>query len=313
MVSFRPGSSSSRALGGFSTVELRTATRVPPAWRRRRRRGGCSNRRIDQRRNRADRAAGRVLGDGRRSSRRSSCSRRRPARGSHRSGGTIGGCGCSRRPQGREPTGPRSARSASRAHATIEASLCRAIIILLARLNTRPTSRVGSQRQHRLQVGCRRLDRRVHDDRPIFLAFDSSLHAVWPTGRPPDFFSIFSQVRGRHSARSFVIPSNRPAPSGRRIRRAPDRGEDLGGRWSLAGYHSCAAWSGDVTGFRTAAWPRRRSRAQVRRPAGSGPARARAERAAVELKGATVHELRVSRVQNGIEPQATLASDLSYR
>ena len=47
-----------------------------------------------------------------------------------------------------------------------------------------------------LQAGCRMHDRRVHDDRAIFLAFDSSLHAVWPKrGIRAIIFRFFSSQK----------------------------------------------------------------------------------------------------------------------
>ena len=73
------------------------------------------------------------------------------------------------------------------------------------------------------QARCRTCRRWIPGAKHVNPAFDSSLHAVWPMGRTPGFFSIFSQVRGDEFRKvGFVTSSNRRAPSGRRSRRAPD-------------------------------------------------------------------------------------------
>ena len=119
--------------------------------------------------------------------------------GSRRPGGTTGGCALQpashhgRDQQHRDP--PASAAGAR----AIAASLSRAIMNLLARLKTRPTSQVGSQRQSDRKRDAERIDRCV----PVRIVQYSwlSTQVYTPFGRAAgshELFFNFSQVKAAH-------------------------------------------------------------------------------------------------------------------
>ncbi len=199
-----------RAVGGRSTVELRTATRAPPDGGARGdvrvgRRGGEGGHRRGGHARRRPRSC--TVG---RSSRRRSSSRRSASR---RSADTWSDGYASSRTGGRGPARPAAARHQRRGHATRAARFRSVIMDSPCQVCDPPDHRGRGSTPAQPQARCRTSRRWIPGAKRVNPAFDSSLHADWPMGRPPEFFSIFSQVRGDQFRKVvLVIPSRSHVP-----------------------------------------------------------------------------------------------------